>query len=350
MSIDRLLDNKTVLITGGAGCIGSYLVKRLLASPARRVIVLDDLSASPRWNLPENSRLTFIHASVLNEEALKFAFGHSPDIVYHLAALFANQNSVEHPEQDLQVNGLGTLKVLEYSHVAKVDRFVFASSGCSVYGSSAPLPLVEDFTSLDLDTPYQITKLLGEVYCNFFRNFHEMKIVRARFFNVYGPGEMPGRYRNVIPNFIYWLSHGQPVPITGTGEETRDFTFVGDIVDGLVRCATKPEAVGEAINLASGNETSVWQILKHIQCAVGTEGEAVHFERRRWDRIVRRCASIDKAKRVLGYDPQVPIADGIAQTVQWFRDNQENIEREIQARGGLPSPALAAREVAAVGA
>jgi UDP-glucose 4-epimerase len=348
--MEDLLENRTVLITGGAGCIGSNLVRRLLASPVRHIVVLDDLSASPRWNLPETDKLTFIQASVLDEEALKYAFSFRPEIVLHLAALFANQNSVEHPEQDLMVNGLGMLKVLEYSYLAKVERFVFASSGCSVYGSQAPLPLVEDFTSLDLDTPYQITKLLGEVYCNFFTNFYEMAIVRARFFNVYGPGEVPGRYRNVIPNFIYWVSHGQPVPITGTGDETRDFTFVGDIVDGLIRCLAVPEAVGEAINLASGYETSVRQILEHVQRAVGTDTEAVQVGRRRWDRITRRYASIDKAKRLLGYNPQTPIAEGIREAVEWFRANQENIEREIKSRGGLPSPALAVRDAAGVGA
>ena len=126
-----------------------------------------------------------------------------------------------------------------------------------MYGSHAPLPLVEDFVSIDLDTPYQITKLLGELYANFFKNFYDLQMVRTRFFNSYGPGEVPGRYRNVIPNFIYWAMQGQPLPITGTGEETRDFTFVGDIVDGLLRAGYAPEALGEAMNLASGRETRI---------------------------------------------------------------------------------------------
>ncbi len=182
------------------------------------------------------------------------------DYVFHLAAHFANQNSVDNPETDLMVNGQGTLKVLQYSHLAKVTRFVFASSGCSVYGSQAPLPLKEDFVSLHLDTPYQITKLLGELYCNFFYNYYGLPVAIARYFNVYGPVEIPGAYRNVIPNFMWWAMHKKPLPITGTGEETRDFTFVEDIVDGTLRLGVFPEAIGDAFNLASNKETRIADI------------------------------------------------------------------------------------------
>ncbi len=195
--------------------------------------------------------------------SLKRAFSEKPDYVFHLAALFANQNSIDHPETDLMVNGMGTLRVLLYSNRNDVDKFIFASSGCSVYGSQAPLPLKEDFVSLHLDTPYQITKLLGELYCNFFHDYYGLPVAIGRFFNVYGPGEIPGKYRNVIPNFIYWALHGQPLPITGTGEETRDFTFVEDIVEGVLRLGVIPEAVGEAVNLASGTETKIIDLANH---------------------------------------------------------------------------------------
>src|SRR5206468_12233376 len=138
-----------------------------------------------------------------------------------------------------------------------VKRFVYASSGCSIYGKDAPLPLTEDFVSLHLSSPYQITKMLGELYCNFFANHHALNVVKPRFFNSYGPGEVPGQYRNVIPNFIYWAMKGRPLTITGTGEETRDFTYVGDIVDGLLRSGQSEAAIGEEFNLASGVETRI---------------------------------------------------------------------------------------------
>lgn len=247
-----------VLITGGAGAIGSSLTGPL-AELGASVTVLDDLSSAERWNMPDLPDLSFVHGSVLDEQSLKRVFFQEPQLVFHMAALFANQNSIDHPESDLLTNGLGTLKVLQYSRLVGVERVVYASSGCSVYGKS-PLPLREDFLSLDLDTPYQITKMLGELYCNFFSNYYGLPTVRTRFFNSFGPGEVPGRYRNVIPNFTYWAMRRQPLPITGTGEETRDWTYVGDIVDGLLRAGVVPGAVGEAINLASGKRSgsSMW--------------------------------------------------------------------------------------------
>ncbi|GAH79127.1 unnamed protein product, partial [marine sediment metagenome] len=222
---------KNVLITGGAGCIGSSLTKALIKLWAAKIMVLDDLSSSEKWNVPIAPNVVFIEGTILNEEVLKRVFSEKPDFVFHLAAHFANQNSVDNPETDLMVNGLGTLKILQYAYLAEVKKFIFASSGCSVYGSQAPLPLKEDFVSIHLDSPYQITKLLGELYCNYFHDFYNLPLVICRFFNVYGPGEIPGRYRNVIPNFIWWALHNRRLPIMGTGKETRDFTFVEDIVE-----------------------------------------------------------------------------------------------------------------------
>ena len=143
--------------------------------------------------------------------------------------------------------------------------------GCSIYGSSAPLPLTEEFMSLHLSSPYQITKMLGELYCNFFQHHYDLPAVKARFFNSYGPGEVPGQYRNVIPNFIYLAMQGQPLPITGTGEETRDFTFVGDIVDGLLRAGHFEAAVGQEFNLASGAETRIIDLAEMINRKVGNQ-------------------------------------------------------------------------------
>ena len=324
--------DKNILITGGAGCIGSNLTKALIKAGAAKIIILDDLSAAERWNIPEDPSVVFLHGSVLDEEVLKRAFSHQLDFVFHLAAHFANQNSVDHPETDLLVNGLGTLKVLEYSKLTSVGKFIFASSGCSVYGSQAPLPLTEDFISLHLDTPYQITKLLDELYCNFFHNYYNLPLVICRYFNVYGPGEVPGAYRNVIPNFIWWALHQKPLPITGTGEETRDFTFVEDIVDGTLRAGVIPEAVGDAFNLASETETRVIDIVKIINEITGTTNKVEFVARRDWDKIIKRKASIEKARRVLGYEPKTKMKEGIKRTYQWIAENRERIEQDARFR------------------
>lgn len=322
-------EGKNILITGGAGCIGSNLTKTLIKAKASKIIVLDDLSAAAKWNIPEAPGVIFIHGSILNEEILKRAFSFKPEFVFHLAAHFANQNSVDHPETDLMVNGIGILKVLQYSRLAGVGRFVFASSGCSVYGSQAPLPLKEDFVSLHLDTPYQITKLLGELYCNFFLNYYNLPVAIARYFNVYGPGEIPGLYRNVIPNFIWQALHKKALPITGTGEETRDFTFVEDIVDGTLRLGVIPEALGQAFNLASETETRVIDLANMVNELAGNSSGVQYIARRDWDKITRRRASIEKAKKVLGYEPKMKIKEGIQRAFNWVNENRKNIENSI---------------------
>jgi UDP-glucose 4-epimerase len=321
---------KTVLITGGAGCVGSNLTKALIKAEASRIIILDDLSAAAKWNIPVAPAVVFVQGSILDEEVLKRTFAFRPHFVFHLAAHFANQNSVDNPETDQTVNGLGTLKVLEYANLAGIEKFVFASSGCSVYGSQAPLPLKEDFVSLHLDTPYQITKLLGELYCNFFYNHYSLPVAIARYFNVYGPGEIPGAYRNVIPNFLWWALHGQPLPITGTGDETRDFTFVDDIVAGTLLLGIVPEAVGDAFNLASETETKVRDIAAMVNEITGNDKGIKLVPRRDWDKIIRRRASIAKATQVLGYEPGMAMKDGIKKVYDWIMANRDNIEKDAR--------------------
>ncbi len=275
---------------------------------------------------PQDTRVEFIKGSILDEEKTKEAFAHSPQVVFHLAAHFANQNSVEHPESDLMVNGLGTLRILELSRKAKVDRVVYASSGCSVYGSNAPLPLEESFVSLHLDTPYQMNKLVGELYCNYYNDYYGFPVAICRYFNVYGPGEVPGKYRNVIPNFIWWAMHGKPLPITGTGQETRDFTFVDDIVDGTLRMGVLPEGVGRAVNLASGTETMVLDLANEINELTDSKGGVVFRGKRDWDKSNRRRASIEKARALLGYGPKAAFHGGLLLTLNWIRQNSAIIE------------------------
>jgi len=327
---------KTVLVTGGAGAIGSNLCRHL-AGLGAQVIILDDLSSSEQWNVPSLPGILFVEGDVLDEVKLKRIFFERPQIVFHLAAFFANQNSVDHPESDLEVNGLGTLRLLEYSMLTGVQRFIYASSGCSIYGSSAPLPLREEFVSLNLSSPYQITKMLGELYCNFFYNHYGLKVVKPRFFNSYGPGEVPGQYRNVIPNFIYWGMKGEALPITGSGEETRDFTYVGDIIDGLLRAGAMESAIGQEFNLASGKETRVIDLANIINKATGNKKGIQFVQRRKWDTKSRLLASIDRARKLIGYEPKIPFEEGLKNTIDWFKEKWDKIEGSARFSPGISS-------------
>ncbi|MFW6130130.1 MAG: NAD-dependent epimerase/dehydratase family protein [Atribacterota bacterium] len=333
----RAYKDKIVLVTGGAGAIGSNLTGALSDAGAGCVIVVDDLSSSFKWNVPSKSNVLFVKGDICSDNILKRVFAEKPDYVFHLAAFFANQNSIDYPEDDLKTNGLGTLKLLRYSAMTGIKRFVYASSGCSIYGSSAPLPLKEDFVSTDLSSPYQITKMLGELYCNFFFNHYELPVVKTRFFNSYGPGEVPGQYRNVIPNFIYWAMKNKPLPITGTGEETRDFTYVEDLVDGLLRSGYMEEGIGEEINLASGEETKISYLAEIINNLTGNEKGIKHFDRRKWDKKNRLLASIEKASNLIGYSPNTKIEDGIKNTVEWFKDNWDKIDNSALFNPGMSS-------------
>ncbi len=315
--------DKTVLVTGGAGAIGSNLCSNL-AQLGARIICLDDLSASMSWNVPSSSSITFVQGDILNETTLKEAFSKRPQIVFHLAAFFANQNSVDHPERDLMVNGLGTLRLLQCSVAAEIERFVYASSS-SIYGGEAPLPIREESISVNLSTPYQITKLLGELYCNYYHSHYGLKVVKPRLFNSYGPGELPGQYRNVIPNFIYQAMKGGPLTITGTGEETRDFTYINYIVDGLLRLGYFEGAVGQEINLGSGKETSIRELAETINTLTNNKADLKFVEPRRWDTRSRRLADIGRARTLAGYDPTISLHEGLSLTVAWFRTNWESI-------------------------
>jgi nucleoside-diphosphate-sugar epimerase len=318
-------NEKTVLVTGGAGAIGSNLVRTLSNLETKKIIVLDDLSSSYEWNIPTKPKVTFIKGSILDDEKLRWAFREKPQIVYHLAAHFANQNSVDNPETDLMVNGMGTLKVLEHAHLVGVERFIYASSGCGIYGADSKMPFEEHDVSMKLYTPYQVTKALGELYTNYYYNLYHLPIVNARFFNSYGPGEVPGKYRNVIPNFFYWSMNKKPLPITGTGDETRDFTYVGDIVNGLLAMAHYQNAVGEAFNLATGREIRIADLAQLINEITGNEAGVVFKERRDWDKKNRLLASIEKAKRVLGYEPNMDFKKGLKHVHAWFKENWQNI-------------------------
>jgi len=320
---------KLVLVTGGAGCIGSNLTKALINADAS-VIILDDLSSSYEWNIPRSPKVSFIKGSILNDEILKRVFKAEPEYVFHLAAHFANQNSVDNPETDLMVNGMGILKVLEYAQIAKIKRFVYSSSGCGVYGLDSKIPFKEHDISVSLHTPYQVTKLIGELYTNYFHNLYKLPIVNARFFNVFGPGEVPGKYRNVIPNFIYWGMHGQALPITGDGTETRDWTYVDDIVNGLVAMGIEEKAIGEAFNLGSGKEHKVIEMADMINQITNNKAGIKYTQRRDWDVKTRLLSSVDKANTTFGYQPKMTFENGIKQVYSWFVSNKKNIEESAE--------------------
>lgn len=331
--------DKTVLITGGAGAIGTNLSRAIADLGARMVVVLDDMSAAYAWNVPSRPNLLLVEGSVTDEAALKRVFALRPDVVYHLAAFFANQNSVDYPVRDLQTNGMGSLLVYQYASLCGTRRVVYASSGCSIYGSAAPLPLKEDFMSMHLTTPYQITKMLGELYANFFHHHYGLPVVKTRFFNSYGPGEVPGQYRNVIPNFIYRALSGLPLPFTGSGEETRDFTYVTDIVDALLRAGFFEAAIGQEMNIASGCETNILSMAERINEITGNQAGVVRAQPRVWDTKKRLLASIDKARELLGYQPRMPFERGLEETIQWFRDNWDAIRRDAEFPPGMSAAA-----------
>jgi UDP-glucose 4-epimerase len=322
--------DSTILITGGAGAIGGNLCGKLSSLGAKKVIILDNYSSSYLWNSPQAENVLVVKGDILDDAILKRIFKEKPDYVFHLAAHFANQNSVDNPEKDLMINGLGILKVLQFAQLADVKRFVYSSSGCGVYGLESKIPCEEHDVSIHLHTPYQVTKLLGELYTNYFYNLYSLPIVNARFFNSYGPGEVPGKYRNVIPNFFYWALKGLPLPITGDGTETRDWTYVGDIINGLLAMGVKEEAIGEAFNLGSSKEQRVIDMANTVNHLTANDAGIQYKERRDWDVKTRSLSCISKAENMLEYKPMMKFETGLKKTHRWFVDNWDNIEKSAE--------------------
>ena len=238
---------KNILVTGGAGAIGSHLVSSLVDA-GHKVTVLDDLSSGREELI--NGSVGFIKGSITEDEKLNVAFEQRPEIVFHLAALFANQQSIERPRLDLKVNGLGTLKILEKCEEFRVERFIYSSSSC-VYGHQNK-SLHEEDKLQDLDTPYAATKLLGEQYAKIWSQKKNFTVKVVRIFNSYGPNEFPGKYRNVIPKFFEKALNGESLNILGDGTETRDFTYVTDVVNGLLLAASTENDEFGIYNIGSG--------------------------------------------------------------------------------------------------
>lgn len=340
--IYQYYEGKSILIVGGAGAIGSNLAIALskLVTNIGKIVILDNLSSikyKEPWNVPPLENVMFVEGDIRNDIDLKRVFKEEPQIVYNLAAFFANQNSVDYPEVSADVDILGMIKLLEYSRIAKIEKFVYASSGCAIYGSYPQLPLHEDYISMHLTTPYQINKMTGEMYCNFYHHHYDLPIVNCRFFNSYGPGEVPGQYRNVIPNFIYWSMKGQALPITGTGEETRDFTYVLDLVQGLIKAGYYEAAIGENFNLSAGREIRIIDMANLVKKVTNNTTEFNYKPRRKWDTKPRLLACIEKANRLIDYKPIVSFEEGFKKNVEWFQDNWELIEKYSDFKPGSNS-------------
>ncbi|PCJ21370.1 MAG: nucleotide sugar epimerase [Candidatus Cloacimonadota bacterium] len=334
--------NKTILITGGAGAIGSNLVLVLskLVGDNGLILILDNFSSiklKSSWNVPPLSNVMLIEGDIRNDRSLKRVFKENISLVFHLAAFFANQNSIDFPEESAEVDTIGHIKLLEYSNISNVEKFIYASSGCAIYGSYPQLPLKEDFISMHLTTPYQINKMVGEMYNNFYRHHYNLPIVNCRFFNSYGPGEIPGQYRNVIPNFIYWALSKGSLPITGEGNETRDFTSVLDLVQGLVKAGFYNEAVGENFNLASGKEISIKSMAELVNKTTQNTTPICFKPRRKWDTKPRLLASIEKAKLLIKYEPIIEFEKGFLENISWFKQNWEDIQLLSDFNPGINS-------------
>tara|TARA_Y100000590_G_scaffold429149_1_gene541367 strand:- start:2981 stop:4087 length:1107 start_codon:yes stop_codon:yes gene_type:complete len=333
---------KTILITGGAGAIGSNLATALsiLVGEEGMIIILDNLSAikgDKPIDLPNLSNMMFVQGDVRSDIDLKRVFREKPTIVFHLAAFFANQNSVDYPENSADVDIKGMIRLLDLSQFTNVEKFIYASSGCAIYGSYGEMPLKEDFISMHLTTPYQINKMTGEMYSNFYHHHYGLNTVNCRFFNSFGPGEVPGQYRNVIPNFVYWSMLKKSLPLTGTGDETRDFTYVLDLIQGLIKAAYYDQAIGKAFNLASGKETKIIDMIQMVNETTGNITPISKFPARKWDTKKRLLASIELAEKLIDYKPVVSFKDGLASNFEWFNNNWEKIQLAADFSIGMSS-------------
>ena len=338
-----LLDGRKLLVVGGAGFVGANLVRRALAENAARIAVVDNLLSSEPDNLPADRRVE-LRAGSIADDALLAELRDEYDYVFHLATYHGNQNSIANPLADHDNNLLTTLKLCErLKGWKRLARIVYASTGCALAEKEAlaAKPVVEDGPiPLDFDSPYQISKVVGEMYLLHYHRAHGLPAVRARFQNVYGPGEVLGAgqwrgtpatvWRNVVPTFVYRALKRQPLQIHGAGESSRDFIYVGDIVEGLLRCALTDGVAGDVFNLASGVEVTIRELAEKINALTGNTAPIEFIPAREWDRSIRRVGSAEKAQRRLGFRAQVSLDEGLRQTVAWTRENLPRIERCIR--------------------
>lgn len=302
-----------ILVTGGAGFIGGHLVKKFLRE-GYTVTVIDDLSRGRIENLDlQNSKLRFFKGDVRNKAIVRTALK-DIEYVFHLAAIVDVPFSVKNPLLVNDVNVNGTLNLLSESVRSDVTKFIYASS-CAVYGEPAYLPLDENHPTNPL-SPYAVSKFAAEKYCQVFKEIYGLKTVCLRLFNVYGPRQGFSSYSGVISNFIRKLRLGEPLVIFGDGLQTRDFVYVDDVVNCMFSALFSEQCAGEKINVGSGVETSIHMLAELLIGLFGLKDVKIVYEKPRKGDIKRSWANIEKAKRLLGYEPKFSLKAGLEEMLR----------------------------------
>ena len=306
------------LVTGGAGFIGSNLCKELLAR-GHHVKVIDNLSTGKMINIsPFIDKIEFINGDLRFIKDAKNAC-HDVDYIFHEAALPSVARSVEDPVATNDSNISGTLNLLVAAKEAKVKRVVYAGSS-SVYGNSQVLPKKEDMKPEPL-SPYAVSKLTGEYYCSVFSSLYGIETVTIRYFNVFGPNQDPSsQYSGVISIFITKLLQGKNPTILGDGRQSRDFTFVKNVVEGNILAATVPLAAGKIINIACGGRIDLNQLVSNLNEILNSNIQPVYADERPGD-VKHSQADISLARKILGYNPVCSFKDGLIETVKWYKNS-----------------------------
>lgn len=310
------------LVTGGAGFIGSHIVEALLKK-GHVVRVLDNFSSGKLENLNFTRKLAnsrtyeLIKGDIRNKDTcLKAA--KNIDFVLHQAALRSVPKSLNNPQEYNEVNITGTLNMLEAAKEFKVKCFVFASSS-SVYGEAVRFPEKEDDLPC-LISPYALTKLVGEYYCRIFSVNYGLNTVSLRYFNVFGPRQaLDDEYAVVIPKFIHCILNDEPPPIYGTGKQSRDFTYVGNVVEANLLAAQKRKLKGEVFNIASGRNYSVLELAKILNKIIRKEIKPTYLPLRPGD-VFKTLADLSRAKKILGFRPKIDFVEGLKLTVEYFKE------------------------------
>ncbi|MCP3413838.1 NAD-dependent epimerase/dehydratase family protein [Bradyrhizobium brasilense] len=327
----------TVLVVGGAGFVGSNLVKKLLEQAPARVVIVDNLLSADISNVPDDPRVEFIRNSI-TDDAVLAALPGNLDYVFHLACYHGNQSSIADPLADHENNTLTSLKLFErLKSIGSLRKVVYAAAGCAVAEKTfqgAEATREDAPVSLFHDSPYSISKLIGEMYGNYYFTRYKLPFVKARFQNVYGPGEILGAgrwrgtvhtvWRNVTPTFIWRALHDEALPVENGGIASRDFIYVEDMARGLMACALSGEP-GEIYNLASGVETSILELATRVNSIVGNVTPIALTPARDWDRSGQRFGDPAKAREKLGFVATVAHEDGLRKTIDWTRANRERI-------------------------